>query len=252
MIAVSDQLPAVGATGIAPTTLVSGVLGAGATAASMVVTAPTGIVAGTSSYDVSTRTVSFTPTEPFAWSTLFTVTVSATGASVSNPSWSFTTVAKPVVLDAVTIFGDALPQHPWWDDTDGAQVATRFSVDVAGQATGVRFYKGSANTGDHTGYLWDSTGAKLAEVTFIDETADGWQTAKFAEPVALVAGIEYRVGLYSTTGRYAVDLGVFAWPTTAGHFSIPAQGSSYVYSREFPAALSTNKYWVDVTFVPAG
>ena len=51
-------------------------------------------------------------------------------------------------------------------------------------STGVRFYKGAGNTGTHVGSLWGPNGQRLAQVTFANETATGWQTATFAEAVA--------------------------------------------------------------------
>ena len=56
--------------------------------------------------------------------------------------------------------------------------------------------------------------------------------------------------VHSTTGRYAVDLGALAQPTTSGVFSTPANGSAYTYSTGFPDSTSTHNYWVDVTFTP--
>ena len=51
----------------------------------------------------------------------------------------------------------------------------KFRTDVAGFVTGIRFYKGTANTGTHVGTLWSGTGTKLATATFTGETATGWQ-----------------------------------------------------------------------------
>lgn len=166
--------------------------------------------------------------------------------------WKFTTAAAPAVADAQTIFGNATPQHPWWEDPAQVQVGTRFTVSSPGYAYGVRFYKGSANTGQHTGFLWNSAGQKIGEVQFTAETADGWQTANFASPIALEAGVEYRVGLYSTTGRYAVDLGTLAQETRVGPFTIPANGGAYIYGLDYPRELSPHNYWVDITYDDVG
>jgi len=250
--ALSARAPTAGQTRVAPTTTVTATFAADAPSASLALAAAAGEVAGTSTYDQATRTVTFTAQEPLAWSTVYTATVHAASAPVTDGTWSFTTSAEPTVIDVTTIFGDGTPANPWWDDPDGVQVATRFSVDTAGEATGIRFYKGTANTGAHTGYLWDAEGGRVAEVEFADETGDGWQIAEFATPVTLEPGVEYRAGLYSTTGRYAVDLYALTTPKTVGHFTIPFSGSAHIYSREFPTNLSTHNYWVDVTFVPSG
>lgn len=221
-------------------------------AATITLRAGTTTVAGASVYDSATRTVTFTPTQPLAWSTGYTATAAAGGELISGATWSFTTAAAPPVVNVTSIFGDATPQNPAWNDPDGVQVSTRFMVDVAGSVTGIRFYKGATNTGAHTGYLWSADGVKLAEIEFAGETSQSWQTAALSTPVVLQPGVEYRVGLYSTTGRYAVDLGTLAGQTVSGHFTVPASGSSWIYSREFPNNLSTNNYWVDVLFDPIG
>ncbi|MCR2784988.1 MULTISPECIES: DUF4082 domain-containing protein [unclassified Microbacterium] len=251
-ITLQSTTPDGGAAEVAPTEVVSAVLSADESGATIGLSAADGPVAGAGTYDSGTRTVAFTPSEPLDWGATYTATVSVPGRGVLANSWSFTTVGEPVVRDAVSIFGDALPQHAAWDDPDTIQVGTRFTVDTAGWATAIRFYKGAANTGEHTGFLWRDGLVKLAELNFADETADGWQTAIFDAPIDLVPGVEYRVGLHSTTGRYAVDLGAFADPTTFGHFAIPADGGTYTYSRDYPVNLSRHNYWVDVLFVPSG
>ncbi|MBD7958560.1 DUF4082 domain-containing protein [Microbacterium sp. Sa4CUA7] len=213
------------------------------------------VVTGTSGFDPVTRRVTFTPAMPLIAATTYTVRVLVAGETLGQ--WSFTTADAgtdgPVGSAPVeTMFGDATPTHAAWDDTAATQVATRFQVRAEGAATGVRFYKGAANVGAHTGYLWGGDHRLLAEVQFADETPEGWQTAQFAAPVELQPGVEYRVGLHSTEGRYSVDVGMLAGQTTVGGFAIPADGGAHTYSRGFPVSLSPHNYWVDVTFVPSG
>ena len=52
------------------------------------------------------------------------------------------------------------------------EVGTRFRTAVAGHIQGVRFYKGSANTGTHVGHLWTATGQLLGTVTFTGRDRD--------------------------------------------------------------------------------
>ncbi|QBR90559.1 DUF4082 domain-containing protein [Microbacterium wangchenii] len=249
----SASAPVAAALDVSPTTTVSATLSPAPASATVALQGPLGAaIAGDTAYDAATGELVFTPSEPLAWSTAYTVTVSSSEGDISGATWTFSTAAEPVVADVRTIFGDGTPQHPWWADSDAVQVATRFTVDTAGNATGVRFYKGEANTGQHTGYLWNAAGERIAEVEFVDETADGWQTAQFAAPVPLLADTEYRVGLYSTTGRYAVDLGTLAFETRVGPFTIPGHGSAFTYGRGYPAELTIHNYWVDITFDGAG
>ena len=133
----------------------------------------------------------------------------------------------------------------------------RFTSDVSGFVTGIRFYKGAANTGTHVGSLWTSAGVRLASVTFQEETASGWQQASFATPVAVTAGTEYVASYLAPVGRYAADVNAFsaqavdAAPLHASA-STPVAGNG-VLSRgvgsTFPTSTSEDtNYWVDVVF----
>src|SRR5690348_3899393 len=71
---------------------------------------------------------------------------------------------------------------------------------------GVRFYKGSGNTGTHTAHLWSSAGTLLATQNFINETASGWQTVLFTSPVGVSPGQVYTVSYFAPKGHYAADV----------------------------------------------
>ena len=58
-----------------------------------------------------------------------------------------------------------------------AEAGVKFTADVNGYVTALRFYKGAANTGKHVGHLWTSTGTLLGTATYFNESASGWQTA---------------------------------------------------------------------------
>ena len=127
----------------------------------------------------------------------------------------------------------------------------------SGFVTGVRFYKGSGNTGTHIGHLWTAAGANLGTVTFTGETATGWQQANFAAPVAITANTTYVVSYYAPVGRYAADAGGFA---TQGVDNAPlhalangVDGANGVYRYGTGGGFPTNtyqstNYWVDVVF----
>ena len=55
-----------------------------------------------------------------------------------------------------------VPANPSSGDTGAVELGMKFQSDVAGFVTGVRFYKGAANTGTHTGNLWSADGTRLA------------------------------------------------------------------------------------------
>ena len=56
-----------------------------------------------------------------------------------------------------TIFTAAsVPATASVNETQPLELGVKFRSDVAGQVTGVRFYKGAGNTGTHTGHLWSA------------------------------------------------------------------------------------------------
>src|ERR1700760_3695973 len=51
-------------------------------------------------------------------------------------------------------------------DPAAVELGTRFIPAVNGSVQGIRFYKGTRNTGIHTGALWSPTGDRLADGVF--------------------------------------------------------------------------------------
>jgi hypothetical protein len=252
-VTVTSTTPGNGTTGVDPTLAITAQLSAAPASGtpSLAVRNSAGAVAGTVAYNAATGVVSFTPTQPLAWQTAYTATVTVAGVTPSGGSWTFTTTSEPPSVDALTIFAtNGVPDSPSWDDRTAVQVGVRFSSSVAGSITGIRFYKGTQNSGTHVGYLWSSTGTLLATVTFASETASGWQTATFSQPVAITPGVEYRASYHSNVGWYAVSLNALATAVTSGPLSTPDQGAVYLYGTAFPNTLSPHNYWVDVLFVP--
>ena len=64
------------------------------------------------------------------------------------------------------------PGCPSDSDTDAVELGVKFRADQDGFVTGIRFYKGTGNTGTHTGSLWNSAGTRLATVTFTRRDRD--------------------------------------------------------------------------------
>jgi Domain of unknown function (DUF4082)/Bacterial Ig-like domain len=186
------------------------------------------LVAATVSYNSTTRIATLTPSQPLGASTTYTATIvgASTGLkdAVGNPmvgnyAVSFTTGAATTPQAAISIWpASAAPRSFATSGTSSVELGVKFRSDVAGLVTGVRFYKGTATTGTHTGTLWSRTGTKLATVTFTNETASGWQQAMFSTPVAIAANTVYVVSYHSNVGRYAYTHHTFA---TAGVDAAP-------------------------------
>ncbi|MEK7152785.1 MAG: DUF4082 domain-containing protein, partial [Patescibacteria group bacterium] len=56
------------------------------------------------------------------------------------------------------------------DVNPSVELGVKFTTDVSGFIKGIRFYKGSLNTGTHTGALWTNTGTLLSTATFTSES----------------------------------------------------------------------------------
>lgn len=94
-------------------------------------------------------------------------------------------------------------------DTGPVNLGVRFYSDMPGNVTGIRFYKAEANIGTHYGWLW-SGNTLLAEVTFENETASGWQTAYFSAPVPISAMTAYVINYHCPVAAYSATGAFFA------------------------------------------
>ncbi len=180
-----------------------------------------------------------------------TVVVALAVAALSFP-------AGVVAATPDTIFGSATPATIDSGDGNSVELGVKFSSEVPGSVTGVRFYKAAANTGTHVGSLWSAGGTLLGSATFAGETASGWQQVSFSKPVAIAAHTTYVAaylapkGHYSDTASGFASAGVSSPPLTALANSLSADGV-YVYGKTSAFPTSTYKatnYWVDVDFEP--
>jgi hypothetical protein len=148
----------------------------------------------------------------------------------------------------------AIPNAITDPDRASVELGVRFSSNIDGTISGVRFYKGPENIGTHVGTLWSSSGHVLARVTFTGESTTGWQTATFARPVPIVKGKTYVASYLSRFGHYSADEGGFDKAVTKGPLTVPQGGGVYRYGRGgFPVHNYRNSnYYVDVMFTAKG
>jgi Domain of unknown function (DUF4082)/Bacterial Ig-like domain len=228
------------------------------------------LVASSVSYNASTRTATLTPSAALPVNATFTATVRGGGtdprikdiagnALAINATWSFTTeTGVPGSSCPCSAWpGTAVPNNPSVSDTGAVELGVKFRTDLNGYITGVRFYKGAANTGTHIGNLWTSSGQLLATATFTSESASGWQQVSFATPVAVTANTVYIASYFAPSGRYAGDGGFFTasgvdnGPVHLLRSGISGPNGVYQYgaASTFPAqSFGDTNYWVDVVF----
>ena len=171
-------------------------------------------------------------------------------ANLGAPTSVPLTVSCPCML-----YGPVTPVTPAVSDPTAVELGLRFTPAVDGFVTGVRFYKGTGNTGTHTGSLWSSAGQRLATVTFSNESATGWQQASFSPIVAVSAGSAYVVSYTAPSGYYAAQPRAFSYtglsapPLSApGGFGSPP-GGVYGAPGTFPSqSYDATQYYVDAVF----
>jgi hypothetical protein len=172
-------------------------------------------VSSTLFYDSSSFTVTLTPNANLSVGATYSIIVTGGSSGVKdlsgnalsgNVSRSFSTVSR--------ILYSMWPENPNPEitseaDSSAVELGVKFRSSVPGYVSGVRFYKGSGNSGSHRGNLWSSTGTLLGTVLFSNETASGWQEAFFTAPIAINANTTYVISYFAPLGRYAVDGGYF-------------------------------------------
>ena len=218
-------------------------------------------VSATVTYNPSAFTAVLTPQTTLTPSVRYTVTVKGGAGGVTDVA------GNPLASDFVITFTTAddtsysiwsnstLPSNPESGDTSSVEVGLKFQSYVDSYVTGIRFYKGAANTGTHVGSLWTSTGTLLGSVTFLNESDTGWQYQALTNAVAISSNTTYVVSYHAPQGDYAFDVGYFSvngvtnYPLLA--LSSPEAGGNGVFaygsSSLFPdQTYNGDNYWVDV------
>ncbi|WP_122816519.1 DUF4082 domain-containing protein [Nocardioides pantholopis] len=252
-VAVTGQVPAPGATGVSagvrPALTLSVPIRPGASVRVLAGGAP---VPGAAALSTDGRRLTFTPTASLPADEQVVVEVSGVvstdGAALADLTWSFRTDPAPVAFGS--LFASMTPESAAVADPAPVEVGVSFVPAADGAVTAVRFFKGAANTGVHVGSLWSADGRRLAEVTFAEESASGWQTADLATPYPVTAGETYVVSYYAPRGQHAATPGFFGQPWTAGAMTVPAAGNGrfrYGAGGGFPdGSWDATNYFVDV------
>jgi hypothetical protein len=171
---------------------------------------------------------------------------------LSLSAWAQTplTVVQSSSNCPCTIFGSATPKKTTSGPDSSVELGSKFTVDVTGSVTALRFYKMTGETGTHTGSLWDSKGNLLAQVTYTNETTSGWQTQALTTPVQVTTGNTYVVTYHTSNGFEALDAGFFAAQFDAAPLHVPATGGVYAYGStpRFPTTSTQTNYYADVVF----
>ncbi|MCC6457395.1 MAG: DUF4082 domain-containing protein [Caldilineaceae bacterium] len=215
------------------------------------------LIPATVSYNAGTSIATLTPSAPLAINTQYTARLvggavkdSAGNALALDYSWSFTTNSS----------ASGCPCS-FWDDTTlpgtktnesfPTELGVKFRSSSAGYITGIRFYKGAANSGTFVGNLWSANGELLATTTFAIGTVPGWQQALFETPVAVTADTTYVASYFTPSGNYSYEWNYFATEFNKPPLTVLQNGGVFDDSgtSTFPTkTYNASNYWVDVIF----
>jgi len=229
------------------------------------------LIPATVTYDAATNTAKLKPNAALVANTTYTLTIKggandprvkdqAGNALAANFTSSFTTGASICSQQPCTLWSPSTtPTNPSVNDSNTVELGVKFSSELDGFITGLRFYKGSGNTGLHIGNLWSRDGQLLATANFTNETTSGWQQVNFPNPVAITANTVYVASYHTETGNYAADNNFFAnsgvekEPLRALRNGVDGGNGVYKYgSSGFPDnTFASSNYWVDVVFTTA-
>jgi len=238
---------------------------------------------GEYSYDSS-------PSDPGNLSTAFTsasgdLTALASGASGGNGLYKYTTSASgafptssyassnywvdvlfnpggtvtppPPPTTANIYSASYVPANQSAGDSNATSLGVQFQSQTSGYIAGVRFYKGTGNGGTHVGSLWTAKHTLLAQATFTNESATGWQDVSFSPMVPIAANTTYIASYFAPQGHYSYTVnGLASGITNAPLVALPGSttpGGNGIYSYSGSPAVPIHSttgtdYAVDVDF----
>lgn len=197
------------------------------------------------------------PAHTYASGGLYTVTLTG---RLSDGTIGQITKTNAITVSQTLWSANDRPAQAAIPDSQPVNVGMRFYTSKSGTITGLRFYKGMANTGRHIANLWSTSGQKLAEAAFVNETASGWQQVIFPSPVKITAGTRYVASYFTPSGGYAATRDYFTYSgATRGLLTAPVSSNialngvfTYASTTAFPRqSWRDTNYWVDVIFTPA-
>jgi len=208
------------------------------------------------SFNATTRTFSGTPTTAGTYGVK--VTATDLGGLAANENFNIAASTAPVTYSLFN--ASSTPTQTNLNDGQQLELGVKFQSNVAGDVTGIKFYRSANDNGQNVVDLWTTTGTKLATATFAGTTGSGWQTVNFSTPVTITANTNY-IASYHTTGAYVATDAFFAsavtnGPLTAQSSAVAGGNGVYAYGGSattglFPtSSYDSANYYADVVFRP--
>lgn len=157
---------------------------------------------------------------------------------------------------ADSFFGTAIPGTIDGGDGQSITVALKFTPNVNGHITEVRYYKSAANieSAPHQGAVWtNGSTTPLIQETFSTFTTSGWQKHTFSTPIAVTAGTTYWIGVFMHSGHYSYDPATYPFTNTSGNLTANSSGYYYSASMQTDSTqfinLGSHNAYIDLGFV---
>ncbi|RUM10921.1 DUF4082 domain-containing protein [Rhizobium fabae] len=220
------------------------------------ITGVNGAVNGTVTFNSQTKSVTFTPTAGYTGAASFSYSISDGLGGTASATVSLTVGTPPGGGTTSSLFtGADTSGVAGANDANSVELGVKFIASANGQITGLTYYRSAGDSGTHIGSLWSASGQLLGQATFINETASGWQTVSFTQPISITSGTTY-VASYHSNGFYSASANYFTTDHTSGALTAPASSVSggngvYAYGTGslFPtASYNATNYWVDVLY----
>lgn len=135
--------------------------------------------------------------------------------------------------------------------TSNYELGMKFRSSVSGQITAIRFWKDSKESGTHIGNIWGPLGAKLASVTFTNETASGWQQQALNSSITIAANTTYTVSVNTGNTYYVRTLNGLSTKIINGVLSsiVGTNGTSSSTPGRYPTStFMASNYFRDIVF----
>ena len=190
---------------------------------------------------------------------VYDITVSVSDGIAPPVSQAITVTVTDTVESGSNVFASTdVPSATDTSDPTDYELGMRFTTNVAGSITELRYFRAAADAGDtdtRVMNLWSGNGTLLGSAS-VTSTAgqSGWQVATLSTPILVQADATYVVS-YGTTQNYAYTPNYFSTGhsgpdgllTTGANSGVFADGTPGVFPT---ATWNASNYWADVTFVP--
>jgi len=169
------------------------------------------------------------------------------GASYSGVGSGVPFSAGTALFAATSVWNDAFTGGTQTVDATPTELGLAFTASVAGNVTGMRFYKHGTDALPFTVSLWElGIQTPLATAEYTSDNTAGWKQVTFITPVPVSSGTTYIVSYHTDSPYFYAFTSGYPFPRISG--PLTALGGYYNNTPGYPGTAYAANYWVDVVF----